>query len=267
MIAEAKAAMMTGWVLAKRSIGIQVRNHALGYGWTFLVPALYALGFVYLKRELLGDAAALRDGAHWEVMRAFCGIMLLQFWLSLVLDMADIVGRNRALMRGLNIGPVPFVLSVAFEGFVNLGFRMVLILIAMVALGHRLPSHLSSWMWMGWSLVVLQLTAYALGLFLAPWAALYPDMRKALHSTMLPLMLVTPIFYAPVADPQRALYWLNTANPLSAPITAASSALQDVSAISPYSLLAWGLLALAVVMWSIAQFRWQIPVLLERIGD
>jgi ABC-type polysaccharide/polyol phosphate export permease len=268
MIAEVKVSMTAGWVLAKRNINIQIRDHALGYGWVFLVPALYALGFVYLKREFMAGTAVPRDSASWEVLQAFCGIMLVQFWLQLVQDMADIVGRNRALMRGLNIGPAPFVLSVAFEGMVNLGFRVALILMALVALGHALPQHLFSWLWMGMSLLVLQLTAYALGLFLAPWSALYPDLRKALQSLTLPLMLVTPIFYAPVADPQRALYWINLINPLAAPITAMSYGLQDTTAsLQAFSLLIEGLLSFAVIAWSVVQLRWQIPVLLERIGD
>jgi ABC-type polysaccharide/polyol phosphate export permease len=139
---------------------------------------------------------------------------------------------------------------------------------ALVALGHTLPQHLFSWVWMGVSLLVLQLTAYALGLFLAPWSALYPDLRKALQSVALPLMLVTPIFYAPVADPQRALYWINLINPLAAPITAMSYGLQDTTAsLQAFSLLIEGLLSLAVIAWSVVQLRWQIPVLLERIGD
>lgn len=268
MIAQVRASIVAGWVLAKRNISIQVRDHALGYGWVFLVPALYALGFVYIKREFMADATPLRDNTSWEVMRAFCGIMLVQFWLLLVQDMADIVGRNRSLMRGLNIGPIPFVLSVAFEGLVNLGIRMSLVFLALAALGHGFPSHLSSWTWIGFSVLILQLTAYAVGLFLAPWSALYPDMRKALQSMALPLILVTPIFYAPVADPQRALYWLAIVNPLAAPIAVMSNGLQGISAI-PYSfsLSAWGLLSFAVIVWSVVQLRWQIPVLLERIGD
>jgi ABC-type polysaccharide/polyol phosphate export permease len=268
MIAEIRSSITAGWVLAKRNISIQIRDHALGYGWVFLVPAMYALGFVYLKREFVADAAASRGNANWEVMQAFCGIMLVQFWLQLVQDMADIVGRNRALMRGLNIGPSPFVLSVAFEGLLNLGFRIVLILVALVALEHPFPQHPSSWVWMGTSLLVLQFTAYALGLFLAPWSALYPDMRKALQSLALPLMLATPIFYAPVADPERALHWLNLINPLSAPVTAMSYGLQGIPAGVPASsLLVEGLLSFVVIAWSILQLRWQIPVLLERIGD
>lgn len=267
MIAEAKTALSTGWVLAKRNIAIQVRNHALGYGWTFLVPALYAVGFVYLKRELIADSGALRDDANWDVLRAFSGIMLMQFWLLLVQDMADIVGRNRSLMRGLNIGPVPFVLSVAFEGMINLGFRVVLILVALVALGHELPHHPSAWAGMGLGLMTLQLTAYALGLLLAPWSALYPDLRKGLQSMALPLMLATPIFYPPVADPQRALHWIHLANPLSAPVTAMTHGLQDGGATAVLSLLVWTLLSVLAIAWAVVQFRWQIPVLLERIGD
>lgn len=268
MMAAAKISIVAGWVLAKRNIGIQIRDHALGYGWVFLVPALYALGFVYLKREFMTDAAMPRSSANWEVMQAFCGIMLVQFWLQLVQDMADIVGRNRALMRGLNIGPGPFVLSVAFEGMLNLGFRVALIFLALVALGHTIPQHPLSWIWMGVSLLVMQFTAYALGLFLAPWSALYPDLRKALQSMALPLMLVTPIFYAPVADSQRTLYWLNLINPLSAPVTAMSYGLQDASTgLYAISLLVEGLLSFLVIAWSLVQLRWQIPVLLERIGD
>lgn len=257
-----------GWVLAQRNIGIQMRDHALGYGWTFLVPALYALGFVYLKREFLADATASHGNPRWELVAAFCGVMLVQFWLTLVQDMADVVGRNRALMRGLSMGPAPFIIAVALEGLVSLGIRMALILVVLVLLGHTLPGQPVSWLVMAAGLLALQLTAYALGLFLAPWSALYPDIRKALQTLALPLILVTPIFYPQATDPQRALYWLHLINPLSAPFTAIHAGLQDLPATAPLLPLAnWSLLGLIVMAWSTSQLRWQVPVLLERIGD
>ncbi len=257
-----------GWVLAQRNIGIQIRDHALGYGWTFLVPALYAVGFVYLKREFMADATASDGNPRWELVAAFCGVMLVQFWLALVQDMADVVGRNRALMRGLSMGPAPFIFAVALEGLVSLGIRMVLILVVLLLLGHALPAQPASWLAMAAGLVALQITAYGLGLFLAPWSALYPDIRKALQSLALPLILVTPIFYAQVTDPQRVLYWVHLMNPLSAPFASVNAGLQSLPASVPLlSLASWSLLGLAVMVWSALQLRWQVPVLLERIGD
>ena len=84
----------------------------------------------------------------------------------------------------------------------------------------------------------------------------------------LPLILVSPIFYAAIENTDSALYWLNVANPLASPLAVIADSLQGNE--SPFYLLPmliWGVIAFALLFWSLMKLRRQVPILLERLGS
>lgn len=268
MITKLTTAINTGWTLALRSIRQQIREHVLGYAWTLIIPMLYAVCYILIKRELSGDIGNKGIEDSWDVLRAFTGITLFQCWMQVVQDMTGMIRRQRGMLRGLNVGPSPFVLAIMLEGLIALGVRVLLIIAAIPALGLPFPMDPLSWLWFTASLLVLHLTASAVGLVLAPWATLYGDVRKALQSINLPLILISPIFYAAIQNTDSMLYWLNIINPLASPLAVLINALQG-KAWPFYSLpmLAWGGLSTALLLWSLTQLRRQVPILLERLGN
>lgn len=268
MTRKAIQTINAGLTLAIRSIGIQIREHLLGYAWTLIIPMLYAFCYIFIKRELVGDATSDLADSGWDIVRAFAGITLFQFWMQVVQDMSEMVRRQRGMLRGLDIGPTPFALAIVFEGFVALAVRMVLIILAIPVLGLEFPAMIYSWLWFFASLLVLLLTATAIGLVLAPWAALYGDVRKALRSLNLPLILVSPIFYPAVERGTSKLYYVNIVNPLAPPLAVIADVLHGkTGSIYSIPLLAWGGLSLVLVIWGLLQLRRQVPVLLERLGS
>lgn len=261
-------AMSAGWTLALRSIRMQMREHALGYAWTLIIPMLYAICYIFIKRELAGDSSAQGASSGWDVMRAFAGIMLFQCWMQVVQDMSEMIRRQRGMLRGLDIGPTPFVLAILFEGLVALVIRMLLIIIAFPVLGLKLPYSLFAWLWFVGGLLVIHLSATAVGLILAPWSALYGDVRKALRSLNLPLVLISPIFYPAVERAESMLYWVNVVNPLASPLAVLGDALRGKEwSFYAVPMLVWGVISVVLVLWSLAQLRRQVPILLERLGN
>ena len=106
------------------------------------------------------------------------------------------------------------------------------------------------------------------GLLLAPWASLYGDVRKALSSISLPLILISPIFYPAAERTGSVLYWLNLVNPVASPLAVLSDALQGkLWSLYSIPLLVWGGLSVALLLWSLMQLRRQVPILLERMGS
>lgn len=260
--------MSTGWTLALRSIRMQMRDHVLGYAWTLIIPMLYAICYIFIKRELTGGSNMQSVDLSWDVLRAFAGIMLFQCWMQVVQDMSEMIRRQRGMLRGLNIGPTPFVLAIVFEGMVALTIRMLLIIAAIPVLDLDLPSTFMAWTWFLTCLLVLYLSATAIGLLLAPWSTLYADVRKVLRSIGMPLVLISPIFYPAVERSDSMLYWVNVVNPLASPLAVMADALQG-KAWSFYSvpMLVWGMLSIIILLWSLTQLRSQVPILLERMGS
>lgn len=137
--------ILSGWTLASRSIHMQMREHLLGYAWVLIIPALYAICYVYIKRELTGADV---DSVHFGVdaLRAFTGITLFQFWLQLVRDMSGLIRKQKGMLRGLDISATPFVMAVIFESAVSLAIRTLLIIIAVPILGLSLPMDIIPWL-------------------------------------------------------------------------------------------------------------------------
>ena len=256
----------TGWALALRNIRIQMREHVLGYAWTLIIPMLYAICYIFIKRELTVGSYMQSIELSWGVLRAFAGIMLFQFWIQVLQDMSEMIRRQRSMLRGLNISPAPFVLAIFFEGMVALTIRMLLIIIAIPVLGLNLPSTFMAWTWFLTCSLMLHLSAIAIGLLLAPWSALFADVRRALRSVGMPLVLISPIFYPAVDHSSSLMYWVNVINPLAPPLAVMADALQGKA--WPFYLvpmLVWSILLIVILLLSLRQLRIQLPILLERM--
>lgn len=261
-----RKALSAGCTLALRSIRMQVREHAFGYGWALIIPVLYAVCYIFIKRELTGHSGALTADVSWDVLRAFTGITLFQCWMNIVQEMSDFIRRQKGLLRGLNVGPTPFVLAILLEGALAIIIRAVLIIIAMPCLGLSLPASIVSWFWFFASFFILLISAATLGLLLAPWSVLYADVRKGLSSISLPFVLVSPIFYPALENADSAMYWINLINPIASPLAVISTALQDqVSTLYSLPMFLAGGGSIFVMFWLLILVRRQIPILLERM--
>ena len=177
------------------------------------------------------------------------------------------IRRNKGMLRGLNVGPAPFVITVMLEGLVAFMIRALLIAIALPIIGLPWPDFPGIGLFF-LSLAVLHLSASGIGLVLAPWSALYGDVRKGLQSINLPLILISPIFYPAIDNTASLIYWVNVISPIASPLAALNAGLQDMIKLHYLvPMLMWGGLSILLVAWSVVQLRRQIPILLERLGN
>lgn len=258
--------MNASLALARRSITMQIKQHALGYAWTLIIPMLYAGCYIFIKQQLNGGAAHTVEGS-WDVVRAFAGITLFQCWMHQVQETSDFIRRNRGLLKGMSVGPVPFVLAIAFEGVIALFVRVILIVVAVPVLGLSLPGGLSAWLGFFLALIALLLSATVAGLFLAPWAVLYADVRKGLSSISLPMILISPIFYAAIEQTTGALFWVNVFNPIAAPLAVIARSLRGEESVYMLPMLISMGLAALLLSALLRSLSRQVPILLERMGN
>lgn len=256
----------SGIALARRSISIEIKQHALGYAWALITPMLYAACYIFIKSHLNGSSVAEGVGGKWDILRAFAGVTIFQWWMHTIQEMSEFIRKNKGLLRGINVGPIPFVLAVVFEGMIGLLIRVALILIAIPVLGLSYPGGLSSWLWILGSLVALLISALGIGTLLAPWSALYADVRKGLSSVNLPIILISPVFYPALEQSSGALFWLNCINPLAGPLAITARSLQDLQSVYMLPLLISTAVFLTLSVWSLRLLHRQVPILLERMG-
>lgn len=257
--------LRTGWALAASGIRLQTRKHLLGYSWEILTPVLYAVCYLVVKRGISGSAPS--DDHHMlAVLRTFMGVTLLQCWFQLLQEMSDLIRKRKSLLRGLNISEQPLVLAVIFEAAFGLSIRFVTVLLAILFLGLGFPPDAISWTWTLLSLFGLLLSAAALGLLLAPWAALYPDVGKAIGSLNLPLVLLSPVFYPATQQTDSLLYWINCVNPVAPVLATLMDAVTGAWPTYAPALIVWTVLSVVILVFSARQLRVQVPILLERLG-
>jgi len=255
-----------GWVLADRSIRIQISQHLLGYTWNIITPVLYAIFFIFVKQSLMGFNAD-DPNRGWDILRAYTGITLFQCWFQILHDTSNFIHRNRGMLRGLNVGLSPFVLGIVFEGGISMIIRALTVLAAVPILGLPFITDIQSWVLVYFALLVFTLSAISIGLILAPWSPLYGDIRKTLSSLNLPLILMSPIFYPATTSTDSPLYWFNIINPIASPLAVIADSLRGTPQFYNVILVGWLAVSLVLLIWSASQLHRQVPIILERMGS
>ncbi|MEP5764927.1 MAG: ABC transporter permease [Halieaceae bacterium] len=259
--------LIAGWTLGARSVNIQVKEHMLGYAWNFIIPVIYAICYVYVRQAVLGNRSIVEPADWWDIIRVFSGLTLFQAWYQCLQDMSAFISKNRGMLRGMNVGVSPFIIAVALEASLSFVIRFITIITAILVLGVDLSLSSSEWMWVIGCLFALILSSIAMGMLLSPWAVLFADVRKALQSLSLPLVLITPIFYPAVVDPAYSIYWIEIANPLASPLIVLQHTLSGEGPVFANVMVSWVLLSIFIIWMSAIHIQKQVPILLERMGN
>jgi ABC-type polysaccharide/polyol phosphate export permease len=263
---EAWSALLTALALAGSSIRSQARKHLLGYSWAIFSPVIYAACFLVVKRGI--GQSEVPDVEHsLSILRAFVGVTMMQAWIQLLQEMSGLIRRNKSLLRGMNISEKPLVLAVLLEALFGLGIRSLTVLLALAFLGLKLPAGYLDWVWIAVSLLVLLVSSAALGFILAPWAALYPDVKKAISSATLPLMLLSPVFYVATTQTDSVLFWVNCINPVAPILATLMDAFSGQAPFYKVPLLLWLGMGSVLLVLAMGKLKRQIPILLERLGS
>lgn len=249
--------------IARHNFHAEVARHLLGYTWSILVPVIYAVCFVVVRQAL---SELHTEDSSFAILRAFVGVTLVQWWLRHLQEMSNFLRENQGLLRGLTISSRPLMLSVLLRSLLDLLIRLLTIAAAIVFLRPALAVDSSDIVPILMSLLSLISTSTAIGLVLAPWGALYADISKAISTASLPLLLLSPVFYAATVDPNTILYWINCLNPLASTLASLADATQNRDITYQYALGAWLLLTTSLAIWFIGKMKRFIPIILERIG-
>ncbi len=262
-----RSTLSAGWTLGARAIRIQIAGHILGYAWNFIIPAIYALCYIYVRQAVLGNKAEIAIQDWWDIIRVFSGLTLFQSWYQTLQDTSAFITTNRGMLRGMSVGVLPFVIAIAIESSLAMLIRLLTIFVAIFFLGVEFSITAQMIAWVSLCFFSLLTSAIAIGLVLSPWATLFADVRKALQSFSLPIVLVTPIFYPPVFDPDFLVYWIQIANPLAPPLIVLQQAISGSEVIFADTLAIWTLAVVVIMCASALHIQKQVPILLERMGN
>lgn len=261
-----KVLVATSFAIAQKRFSRQVRENLLGYFWALITPAIYAFFFLLVKQSLSGghwDEANFREPA----LRAFIGLTLLQLWFEIIQNIAQIVRTNRGVLKALTVDILPFFMALLFEGVFSLFIRILIVVCALLCVGDFNFLNSNSIGLIFLALVTHLVTALFIGLLLAPWASLFNDVRKFLSSSLMPVALLSPIFYPAVDTAETFLFWVNHVNPIASVLAVICNAIFGHQPILVNVVWWWLLIPFVFIFFLLYLLKKQIPILLERMGN
>lgn len=256
-----------GASIAHKNFKKMVRENILGFLWIFITPIIYSIFFLLIKQSLGGESTepgVLKDSA----LNAFIGLILLQLWFQIIQDTTNIIRRNRGTLRALNINVYPFLAAVLIESIIHLCIRVLIITTALLIFDFSISSTAQQTIYLFAICFITYISsAIFIGLLLAPWSSLFNDIRNMLSSALMPVALLSPIFYFPVNNAETFLYWINQIIPFAAILAVLSEILFGTSELYQTSLFCWCIVSILGGVILAIMLKHQTPILLERLGS
>lgn len=245
--------------LVVRDMRAQYRQSLLGYLWAFIPPVAAALGF-----SLARDAQVFvvpGDTRLPYIVFVMTGTVLWQAFIEAVNGPVEALNNFKVVLNRIWLPPEIIIFAKVGEILVNLSIKVALLAIVFAFYGVPVNgiTALSPVL-----LLLLILEGTAIGLVLAPIAALYHDISKALPVLTGFWFILTPVVYT---APKTGLFAaLVRANPATHLIVATREAATGGWVEDPWLVAAIGGLSILAFAATLVAFRISIPFVVERAG-
>jgi lipopolysaccharide transport system permease protein len=246
------------WRLMVRDISAMYRQSFLGMLWAFLPPLMAAIALT------MGRKAGLINIAEPDMPYPAYVMFSMALWQTFVEALrsaVQTVGQAKSLLVKVNFPREAIVLANVGKLFFNLAIKLVLIIA--VFIWFQIPV---SWMVIFAPIALLHLIAFGttLGLFLAPLAALYQDVSRAITFVVSGWMFLTPVIY-PL--PGTGLFGtLVRVNPVT-PLLLTVRELCTTGVVSnPAGFILVSSLSLIGLLTALMFYRLALPFVIERMG-
>ncbi len=252
-------ARYTAYRLALKDIKGAYAKSSLGLLWDLADPLMF--GAIFYTLVAAGILHPGEMAIPYALFVTYGMLLYLTFTESLLASLR-LFRSSRGLLSHVKIAPEALVLSVFFRMLFNSSFRILVLLILTLMMTSLPPSGIAGKLLdLGIFLLLflaLIMAGMAIGLFLAPFNALFTDVERVVGLVILPLRFATPVFYT-IANTKVILL-----NPVAMLIVNLRDVATHQGFYAPGALLAW--IALFAILFAVATylFHLAVPVLSER---
>jgi len=176
-------------LLVNRELTLRYKRSVIGIGWTLLNPMLTS--FVLWVVFSFVFASRLTSGQRFAPY-LMAGILLNTFFNQGLMQSAESIANNGAVLTKIYVPPQIFAISAALAGLVNFFIGMIPLAIVCMISGQPLAWSLPLVLVVGISLALL---VSGLGLALSIMFIRFDDTRNIISVLLMILMYLTPIFY------------------------------------------------------------------------
>ena len=180
----------------------EAQRYYLGMLWWLIEPVLYMLVFYFVFGVLF------QRGTEEFVAFLLTGLVFWQWFQSTVMQSADSLPANRALLNQVSVPKYTFPAVVMLKNTAKFGVVLVILVLFLLAYGIEPTAS-----WLAAPLVLAVGGAFIAGLsVLVAWITPFvPDLRVLLDNGMRALLFMSGIFYDidTFEAPQRLIFQLN----------------------------------------------------------
>lgn len=259
---EMPTTLSVSFTMALREIVSTYRKSKLGFLWIVIQPALYAGIFVIIKFGMKGAGFDVDVGAAPPALFALVGMTLYQAWLEALTEQLESIRRSASLLKTVRFPPETFFFTPMIIALINLAIRLVVIGIAVIAVGW-MPGPEA--LWFPVAAVGVVFVGQALGFVLMPLASLYQDVRRFVSSISMGLMLLSPVLYPATTKTDTLLHTINMWNPLAATLATTRDLLLGGSFVLAVPAVAWFIATAILTLFTMLFIRAVLPILVERL--
>ena len=209
MVRDLIASRELAWRLFIRDINAQYRQSALGFFWAIIPAIMTAVGFTFAKNS------GIVNIGETELPYPAYVLFSTTLWQTFVESLnapIQAVSKAKAMLAKINFPREAIILSQLAQ--VGFNFCIKLALIVGLFILFKMP--------VTWSIIIapigllhLVIFGTAIGLFLAPIAALYQDVGRLLNMAIAAWLFLTPVVYpVPKAGILSKIVQLNPVTPL-----------------------------------------------------
>lgn len=178
-----------GWRLFLRDFSAKYRQSSLGYLWTFIIPAITVLTFIFLNKS---QVLNIGDVNIPYPLFALFGITVWGILQEMVVGISAILNASVGLVRKINFPKISLVYSPILITMVN--FLIKLLMVVILCIIYRIvPS--SGAFYFPLLLIPIVFLSIGLGFYFSIIGAIFKDIGNYLIIIFQILMLLTPVLY------------------------------------------------------------------------
>jgi len=257
--ADLAASRGLAWRMLVRNVRGQYRRAFLGVLWAF-VPSLVMTATFTLAQ----NAGVIRVGDTDIPYPAYVifSLTLWQTFLEALNGPIQVLQEGRSLLTRVKFPSQTLVLAKLGEVFFNFGIKLILLIVLFAAFQISIPF---TTMLAPLGLLLLIMFGTAVGLWLAPFSALYDDIARVVNLAGGMWMLLTPVIY-PV--PKEGLFgWFVNLNPVTHLLVTTRELATTGVVSAPYEFLIVSGISVAGVFLGWLVFKLAMPFVIERMGN
>lgn len=249
-----------------KDVRAEYARSAFGILWDFLDPLVLGVIFFFLARNKVINTGEM--GMPVAVFMIY-GLLMYQTFCDSIIRSLDVMKRSSSILSHLKVPPEALILSVFFRQLFFSFFSILVMLgFSLFLMSKAAAVGTSSFNALGFlkfvlAYPVLILIGMSIGVFLAPFNAVYGDVGRLTRLVLVPLRYVSPVLYV---LPDTPLFnAINAVNPISLVLDNLRLLATADAFVAPLELATrCGAFALLFfVGWYI--FHLSIPVLAERV--